>query len=230
MDRCLSPMGVWEIAVAGEIDRDKLRMAIRKLGNESIFYLLYDAIELMPPAKLCRLVKPYLDPESMAPDGGRPQGLLAKVKFFEQASLAGDYYDPFDVNSKNCMDKSIGTVAWIAECNRLLGLCVVQARTGDASEARQSFDIIFGLLDEIDACRDNVIFFADEAGAWQVGVDWAQVLPSWFKVLSAMATPEEYATRVVALLNRHCGYQSPTMLAVAGKLATPAQARALAAA
>jgi hypothetical protein len=223
-------MGEWEIAVAGRIDRDKLRMALRKLGDELIFRMLYDAIELIPPAKLNKLVEPYLDARSLLAGADRPDTLLARVRSFERTSLAGDYYDPFDVNSKNCMDKSSGTIAWIAECNRLLDLCVVQAQTGDAAEARQSFDIVFGLLDEIDACRDDIIFFADEAGAWQVGVDWERLLPSWFKVLSATAKPDEYAKRVVDLLNRHCDYERPKMLPVARKLASPAQARALAAA
>ena len=205
-------------------------MALRKLGDELIFRMLYDAIELIPPAKLNKLVEPYLDARSLLAGADRPDTLLARVRSFERTSLAGEYYDPFDVNSKNCMDKSSGTIAWIAECNRLLDLCVVQAQTGDAAEARQSFDIVFGLLDEIDACRDDIIFFADEAGAWQVGVDWERLLPSWFKVLSATAKPDEYAKRVVDLLNRHCDYERPKMLPVARKLASPAQARALAAA
>jgi hypothetical protein len=192
--------------------------------------MLYDAIELIPPAKLHKLVEPYLDVGSLLAAADRPDKLLARVRSFERTSLAGDYYDPFDVNSKNCMNKSSGTIAWIAECNRLLDLCVVQAQTGDAAEARQSFDIIFGLPDEIDACRDDIIFFADEAGAWQVGVDWEKLLPSWFKVLSATTKPDEYAKRVVDLLNRHCDYERPKMLPVARKLASPAQARALAAA
>jgi hypothetical protein len=177
-------MGPWEIAVAGRIDRDKLRMMLRRLGDEFIFRMLYDAVELMPPAKLHKLVESYLDPDSLRPDDNQPKNLLAEVQSFERTSLAGDYYEPFDVNSENCTKKSIGTISWIAECNRLLDLCVAQTRRGSASELRQSFDIIFGLLDEIDACRDNIIFFADEAGAWQVGVDWENVLPPWFKVLS----------------------------------------------
>jgi hypothetical protein len=52
-------------------------------------------------------------------------------------------------------------------------------------------DILFGLLNHIDKGRDDVIFFEDEGGAWQVGVDWARVLPVWFKVLAATAGPEE---------------------------------------
>ncbi len=33
-----------------EIDRDKLRVALRKLDDEHAFYMLNDAIELLPPA------------------------------------------------------------------------------------------------------------------------------------------------------------------------------------
>jgi len=71
---------MWEIAVAGQIDRDKLRKALRKLGDEYIFYMLYDAIELMRPAMLHKLVEPYLEPGSLRPDGNHSESLLAKVK------------------------------------------------------------------------------------------------------------------------------------------------------
>ena len=40
-----------------EIDRDKLRAAIRKLGDEYVFYMLDDAIDLLPPAKLHKIVR-----------------------------------------------------------------------------------------------------------------------------------------------------------------------------
>jgi hypothetical protein len=55
MDRRLSPMGAREIAVAGQVDRDKLRRALHKLGDACIFNMLYDAIELIPPAGLGKL-------------------------------------------------------------------------------------------------------------------------------------------------------------------------------
>ena len=71
------------------------------------------------------------------------------------------------------------------------------------ADVRQAFEIIFGLLDHIDECLDDVIFFADEAGSWQVGVDWNKVLSSWFGVLSATAGPEEYAERITVLLEHH---------------------------
>jgi len=40
-----------------QIDRDKVRDAVRKLGDEYVFYMLDDAIELLPERKLLKLVK-----------------------------------------------------------------------------------------------------------------------------------------------------------------------------
>ena len=45
---------------ASAIDRDKLRAAVRRLGDEYVFYMLDDAIDLLPPAKLAKLVSRYL--------------------------------------------------------------------------------------------------------------------------------------------------------------------------
>ena len=134
------------------------------------------------------------------------------------------------VNSKNCMEQSTGTTAFIAEYRRLLDRCVTEEKKAKPAEAREAFDILFGLLDYIDECNDDVIFFADEGGSWQVGVDWERVLPPWFRVLSATASPEEYAERITALLEHHYNYGRDKMLAVARKTATPEQRKALAAA
>jgi len=64
---------------------------------------------------------------------------------------------------------------------------VINAKKSNPVEVRQAMDILFGLLNHLDEGNDDVIFFADEGGSWQVGVDWARVLPAWFKVLSATA-------------------------------------------
>jgi len=70
MDRRVSPLGTGEVTARREpiqIDRDKLRAAIRKLGNEYIFCVLSDAIDLLPPAKLHKIAEKYLDRELRSP-------------------------------------------------------------------------------------------------------------------------------------------------------------------
>ncbi len=74
----------------------------------------------------------------------------------------------------------------------------------------------------------SVIFFADEGGSWQVGVDWAKVLPVWFKVFSATAEPQEYAERIKAMVSCHYSYGRDKMLAIARRTATADQRKALA--
>jgi hypothetical protein len=212
-----------------KIDREKLRARLRNLENERIFYMLVDAIELLPPAKLRKLVATYLDLESLRPDKimTADRGILAEVQRFEKASLASEYYESFNVNSKNYSEKSAGTIAWVAEFRRLLNCCVNDTEKSSPGELRRAMDILFGLLDHIDECHDDVIFFADEGGSWQVGVDWEKVLPVWLKILSATAEPKEYAERIGALLSRHYQYGRDKMLVVARRIATSDQRKAL---
>ncbi len=209
------------------IDRQKVRAAIRRMGSEYVFYMLDDAITLLPQTKLRRLIKQYLNPAELRPDGARKENLLADVKAFQKASLTGKYYQAFAVNSKNYTEKSSGTLAWIADCRRVLERCVAQSKKEDPATVCQAFEIIFSLLSKIDECTDDILFFADEGGSWQVGVDWENVLPAWFKVLSATAGPAEYAQGITTLLKRHYKHGRIKMLAVARRIATPAQGRAL---
>ena len=213
-----------------EIDRDKLRAEIRKLGNEYVFFMLDDAIELLPASKLLKIAKKFIDVKRLRPDAKsatRPS-LLEDVRRFETTSLDGKYYESFFVNSKNFTQQSAGTSAWIAEFRRLLDRCVINAKMCNPAEIRQALDVLFGLLEHIDKCLDDVIFFADEGGSWQVGVDWPKVLPVWFKALSATAEPDEYAQRVVAFLSRHYSYGRDKMLVIARRTGSPDQRKALA--
>jgi hypothetical protein len=211
------------------VDKDKLRAAIRKLGHEYVFYTLDDAIDLLPPTKLNKLGAKYIDLKRLRPDNGKKNvSLLVDMKAFDKASRVGEYYESFMVNSNNCMEQSTGTTAWISEHGRLLDRCVGEQKKGNPGEIRQAFDVLCGLLDYIDECNDDVIFFADEGGSWQVGVDWDRVLPPSFRALSATAAPEEYAERIDSLLKHHYNYGRDKMLAVAHKTATPEQRAALA--
>ena len=209
------------------IDRDKLRTALRRLRNEEIYYILGEALEMLPPSKLQKLIKGYFDLSQLRPEAHRPKNLLEEVKAFEQASLRGDYFESFDVNSKNCTELSKGTRAWIFEFNRLLDRCITGAKKDDKGETRQAIEISFGLLRHIDECLDDVIFFPDEGGSWQVGVDWDKVLPAWFVCLSATAQPEEYARRVVEIVDEFQHYSRDKHLSSARRVATPSQRHAL---
>ncbi len=210
-----------------QIDRDKLSKAIRKMDNKTVRFLLDDAIDMLPKTKLKTLVEGYFDLSDLRPDRRRKRALLADVKEFQRASLNNEYYESFNVNSRNFMDISGGTEAWIDECNRLLDRCVAQSDKGYSAETRDAFEIIFSLLEHIDECFDDIIFFADEAGSWQVGVTWKEVFPAWFKCLSPITDPEEYASKIVRTVDHFDENNRTKHLRAARRVATPAQKRAL---
>ena len=212
----------------GKFDLQRIRMAIRESGNEAIFFLLDDAISLLPPSKLRQLLAQYLKPEHFVPDVAVKRDLLAEVQAFQKACLAGEYYEAFGVNSKNCTQSSLGTLAWIADFRRLLFRCVEESKKRNVANVRRAFDILFDLLDRFDDADDRMVFFADEGGSWMVGIDWKQVLPAWFCVLAATADPAEYARRFETFVDRYCNYQRAELLAEARQVASPSQRNELA--
>ncbi len=211
------------------IDRDKLRVYVRQLDGGDLLVLLDRAIDLLPNTKLPAFIKDYVRPADLRSDGSSPAGLLEAAQRFHQESLAGKYYEDFSVNSKNCTDKSRGTQTWIAECHRLLSQCVSASAEGDLNETRTSFELIFNLLHEINTCRVNLIFFADEHGAWQVGVLWGEVMPAWFRCLAPSADAEEYAELAHGMISFYAHWESDRFLKAAVAAANADQAAALAA-
>jgi len=153
--------------------------------------------------------------------------LLEQVLDFQLESLAGEYYESFNVNSRNFMDKSQGTTHWIEKFQRLIKQCIRECQGGEYVQAQRSFEVLFSLLDELDECRDNIIFFADEAGAWQVGVNWEKVLPAYFTALAEIAKPKTYAQSVVKVVDTHVDYARDIHLKTALKMANPSQRKVL---
>ncbi len=210
------------------IDISLLRKSIRtQLEIEDLLNLLDRAIELIPQERLPELIEGFFDPNLLIVDQLSELSLLEEVLDFHTDSLGGLYYEDFKVNSKNFMERSRGTINWITEHQRLLNRCLQESSQEDHQQIRQAFDLLFNLLDEIDECRSDIIFFADEAGAWQVGVEWDEVLPCYFKVLAAVAQPSEYAEGVIKLVKYHANYNSDNYFKLALEVALKPQQKVL---
>ena len=210
-----------------QIDPDKLRMQLRGLRKDALLDLLHRAVELLPKTRLPALVEGHIDPHLLAPDGEAAGRLLDVVRTFREASLRGDYYEGFAVDSRNFMEMSHGTESWIAECERLFEGCVAGAKKGRAAEMREAFETLLDLLRHIDEGHDDIIFFADEGGSWQVGVDWRKVLPAYFACLSPATAPEEYAAAVDAVIRDFVGHDRDGSRRAARAAASAAQKKAL---
>ena len=211
------------------IDLHKLRARLRVIGEEQVFYMLDEALALLPRAALQRIVGRYISLDDVKADpAASKRTLLEEVRAFDAAARGGDYYQSFNVNSKNYMDKSAGTRSFIADFSRLLDRCVAASGNSAAVDVRMSMEILFALYRYIDECNDDIIFFADEAGAWQITVDWRTVLPAWFRCLAKMVEPAEYARLVRKAIEDFDPYARVQHLAAARQAGSPAQCRALA--
>ncbi len=212
------------------IDPNDLRKSIRnELDTEDLLNLIDRAMELIPQERWPEWVDEFFDLDLLSVDEINESSILEEVNDFYEESVAGLYYEDFAVNSKNFMEQSRGTINWIRECNRLIKRCVQETEKGEEKpeSIRESLEKLFSLLDELDKGNDEIIFFADEGGSWQVGVDWEDVLPSYFKIMSEVAEPKEYAESVIKIVKSQVNYSSKEYYELAFKTANSAQKKAL---
>ena len=75
-----------------QIDREKLRAAIRRMGSDYFFLMVDAAITVLTEDSLRTLVKGFLNPDELQPDGKEEMSLLENVKAFRKASLQGAHH------------------------------------------------------------------------------------------------------------------------------------------
>jgi hypothetical protein len=134
--------------------------------------------------------------------------------------LRGDYFESFDVNSKNYMDTSKGTDAFIVEFGRLIEKCIRASAKGRLSTLREAFELLFALLRRLDRDPDSVVFFADEGGSWQVGVDWRAALAAYFRCLADGTPAEHFAHEVDRAIADFADYDRRKHLGTARRVAS----------
>jgi hypothetical protein len=75
--------------------------------------------------------------------------------------------------------------------------------------------------------RGGVVFFADESGSWQIGVDWRTALPAYFRCLAEGASGDEFACEVDRVISDFANYERPRHLTAARRVANAEQKAAL---
>jgi hypothetical protein len=209
------------------VDIEKPRVALRRMSRSNLLMVAELAIELVPKAKLRGIVGDMVRLDELAEGKRGAAPLLAEVRKFHEASLRGEYYESFNVNSRNFMEKSEGTETFVAKFDRLIGKCIRASAKGPRAPVREAFDLLFALLRRIDEDPDSVVFFADEAGSWRVGVDWRAALLAFFECLADGAPAEEFAREVDRAISDFADYERSKILAAARRVASAEQKAAL---
>ncbi|RDE49017.1 MAG: hypothetical protein DVS81_18930 [Candidatus Accumulibacter meliphilus] len=209
-------------------DLESLRKELRAMSRGDLLIIAERAIELVPRVTLQALVGDYVHVEDGASEArATPNALLDEVQTFHVDSLAGRYFEDFAVNSRNCAEHSWGTDAFTAEFKRLLRRCISAVDSGQYEVARQAFELLFGLLRHIDEGHDDVIFFADEGGSWQLGAEWRSVFAAYFPCLAKTAAAADFASIVDQMIEDFARHDRPQYLRSAHAVANAAQRVAL---
>jgi hypothetical protein len=130
-------------------------------------------------------------------DGKR---LLRTIKRFRRGSLAGEYYAPFNVNSKNYRYIPPETEAWFDRLGELLASSTQLTQQKDHQLATACFSLLFELIDTMESGEE--IVFADELGSWMIPGDEKRFTAAYLRSLAATATPEAFAAAAVPLIRR----------------------------
>ena len=123
-----------------------------------------------------------------------------EVEAFRRASLAGMYYAPFNMNSKNYRHIPEQTREWFDKLGNLLLASVQLTTRGDHLQTVTCFKILYELIAAMEEGQE--IVFADEVGSWMIPGDERQFIAAYMTSLAAIATPEEFAAAALPLLRR----------------------------
>jgi hypothetical protein len=178
------------------VNNEKAWSVLQRMDREALLVVLSRALRCLAADQLETVFRDYAWPHEVG-EVGEPEErpLIAAVREFTEAALRGKYYQDFFVNSQNFMSKSRKTQDFGAKLATLLDRCVAEAAYAEPAQVSGAYELLFELLREIDKFEKDIVFFADEGGVWQFGIQWKRVLPSYFRCLHLAFGPEEAVRR-----------------------------------
>jgi hypothetical protein len=129
--------------------------------------------------------------------------LLGEVQVFHRDSLAGTYYAPFMINSKNFTHIPDETREWCDRIADLLKQTSKLAGQGDHAQAVKCFELLFEVLQKMEYGEE--IVFADEMGSWMIPIDDKEWIAAYLTSLAATCDPDGFAAKALPLVRRDSG-------------------------
>jgi hypothetical protein len=126
--------------------------------------------------------------------------LLEETEDFQRESMAGVYYEPFDINSKNWTHIPEETKEWFERLGDLLKASCQLTIQKNHLHAVACFSILYELIDAMES--GDEIVFGDEIGSWMIPGDEKQYVAAYMMSLAATATPEGFAEIALLLIRR----------------------------
>lgn len=123
--------------------------------------------------------------------------ILDEVNRFYNDSLAGQYYAPFMVTSKNFMDTPEETDEWCHKIAMYLSESSQLTILGKHKTAVKCFQKLFELMDRL---GEDEIIFGDEVGTWMIGADEENAIKLYITSLALTTTTAQFVKYTIPLL------------------------------
>ena len=134
------------------------------------------------------------------PSKNLAQDIVKESEQFYKDSLAGVYYAPFNINSKNFSYVPEETEEWFEKIGDLLKSSTQLTKQKEHTSAVESFKILYELIAKMEYGEE--IIFADEYGSWMISGNEQEFLDAYILSLAELKTPEEYTEIVIPLIER----------------------------
>lgn len=180
------------------MDEEKLFGALRRKTKPVLLELLEAAYNEMDTRQrrcvfgnILKTAKPYKI-------SGKK--ILEKISEFCESSIRGDYYAPFNINSKNFSHIPEETEEWFEKLADLLALSTELAAKEENESAVECFTMLYQLIGEMESGEE--IVFADEVGSWMIPGDEKVYIQAYLTASAKVKAPEEYARIALPLIKR----------------------------
>lgn len=145
------------------IDKQEILDLLASYDKASLLVFLREAIDEMTLSQLDSVFGELFYTESLP--ALAPKEVIEGIKTFYEDSLAGKYYAPFSINSKNYRRIPPETDAWFRELSNWLDRSCQLAYV-ESTAAAQGLAYCLKLIDKMEDGED--IIFAHEYGRWMI--------------------------------------------------------------
>jgi hypothetical protein len=172
---------------------------LRKKKKDVLLGLLKSSYAVMKSKQRSQVFDDIIYQSITAKKSFNERKVLNEVNNFYKQSLAGRYYAPFDINSKNFMELPEETDEWCNQIALFLEKSSQLTKLGKHETAVKCFQMLFELMDRI--CDDEIVF-GDEIGTWMIGADEENAIKAYITSLTQTATVQEFIEHATPLLIR----------------------------
>jgi hypothetical protein len=196
-----TPVSTFTWSDITDVSHEKAWEVLCRLEGEQLLVLFARALRFVPASCLEEIFRDHAHPHEVGEiEQVKRQPLIDSAREFVENALDGAFYEDFRVNSHNCTDKSGGTQTFEAKLDLLFDRCVEDAARSEPAEIVAVYELLLGLLREIDKFEKDIVFFADEGGVWQFNVNWKRILPPYMACLAKVTEQREFERRAEAVI------------------------------